>query len=127
MLLLWCAALCCSKCFVPTFLTPPPAFRHCSPCRWPTHPTIQPTTSFLHLFTDPTLQDPRIDPKKAARIMANRLSAAKSKMKQKSQVNKRGWMAGWLGGWWAGRGGQVGAYGVAFRPLFVCLLRPQLV
>ena len=28
--------------------------------------------------------DPRIDPKKAKRILANRLSAAKSKLKQKS-------------------------------------------
>jgi hypothetical protein len=35
------------------------------------------------------LQDPRIDPKKARRIMANRLSAAKSKMKQKSSTQVR--------------------------------------
>lgn len=34
---------------------------------------------------DPRL-DPRIDPKKAKRILANRLSAAKSKLKQKSAV-----------------------------------------
>lgn len=33
--------------------------------------------------TDPRM-DPRIDPKKARRILANRLSAAKSKLKQKS-------------------------------------------
>jgi hypothetical protein len=32
------------------------------------------------------LLDPRIDPKKAKRILANRLSAAKSKLKQKSQA-----------------------------------------
>lgn len=35
---------------------------------------------------DPRL-DPRIDPKKAKRILANRLSAAKSKLKQKSQMD----------------------------------------
>lgn len=37
------------------------------------------------------VQDPSIDPKRARRIMANRLSAAKSKMKQKSvaQVGAR--------------------------------------
>lgn len=35
---------------------------------------------------DPRL-DPRIDPKKARRILANRLSAAKSKMKQKGAVD----------------------------------------
>ena len=35
---------------------------------------------------DPRL-DPRIDPRKAKRILANRLSAAKSKMKQKSVVD----------------------------------------
>jgi len=35
---------------------------------------------------DPRL-DPRIDPKKARRILANRMSAAKSKMKQKSAVD----------------------------------------
>lgn len=37
---------------------------------------------------DPRL-DPRMDPKKAARIMANRLSAAKSKQRQKSQPQKQ--------------------------------------
>ena len=35
---------------------------------------------------DPRL-DPRIDPKKAKRILANRLSAAKSKLKQKSAAD----------------------------------------
>ena len=39
---------------------------------------------------DPRL-DPRIDPKKARRILANRLSAAKSKMKQKSSTEVGGW------------------------------------
>lgn len=34
---------------------------------------------------DPRL-DPNVDPKKAKRILANRLSAARSKMKQKSHV-----------------------------------------
>jgi hypothetical protein len=34
---------------------------------------------------DPRL-DPKIDPKKAKRILANRLSAARSKLKQKSQI-----------------------------------------
>ena len=34
---------------------------------------------------DPRL-DPTVDPKKAKRILANRLSAARSKMKQKSHV-----------------------------------------
>lgn len=34
---------------------------------------------------DPRL-DPSVDPKKAKRILANRLSAARSKMKQKSHV-----------------------------------------
>lgn len=34
---------------------------------------------------DPRL-DPNVDPKRAKRILANRLSAARSKMKQKSHV-----------------------------------------
>lgn len=38
---------------------------------------------------DPRL-DPNIDPKRARRILANRLSAARSKMKQKSHVDVRG-------------------------------------
>ncbi|KAL4458716.1 hypothetical protein ABPG75_013581 [Micractinium tetrahymenae] len=38
--------------------------------------------------SDPRL-DPNIDPKRAARIMANRLSAAKSKLKQKAQADKQ--------------------------------------
>ena len=33
--------------------------------------------------------DPSVDPKRAKRILANRLSAAKSKLKQKSQVQVR--------------------------------------
>ena len=37
---------------------------------------------------DPRL-DPSIDPKRARRILANRLSAARSKMKQKSHVDVR--------------------------------------
>ncbi len=37
---------------------------------------------------DPRL-DPNIDPKRARRILANRLSAARSKMKQKSHVDVR--------------------------------------
>ncbi len=37
---------------------------------------------------DPRL-DPGIDPKRARRILANRLSAARSKMKQKSHVEVR--------------------------------------
>lgn len=37
---------------------------------------------------DPRL-DPAIDPKRARRILANRLSAARSKMKQKSHVEVR--------------------------------------
>ncbi len=37
---------------------------------------------------DPRL-DPSVDPKRAKRILANRLSAAKSKMKQKSHVDVR--------------------------------------
>ena len=36
--------------------------------------------------TDPRL-DPSVDPKKARRILANRLSAARSKLKQRSQVD----------------------------------------
>lgn len=34
----------------------------------------------------PCLQDPSIDQKRAKRILANRLSAAKSKMKQKQNM-----------------------------------------
>ena len=38
--------------------------------------------------TDPR-HDPRVDSKKARRILANRLSAARSKMRQKTAVNVR--------------------------------------
>lgn len=36
--------------------------------------------------SDPRL-DPSVDPKKARRILANRLSAARSKLKQRSQLD----------------------------------------
>jgi hypothetical protein len=56
-----------------------PNFYHTHQCPHP--PPLQPAP-------DPRL-DPSMDPKKARRILANRLSAAKSKMKQKSQAEVR--------------------------------------
>ena len=62
---------------------------------------------------DPRL-DPGIDPKRAKRILANRLSAARSKLKQKShlEVGKEGMH--WLGCGWMGRRIDFG-FGLAGR------------
>lgn len=60
------------------------------PCRYPSHrmhgtARVHPPPLMPPHPPARTLQDPNIDPRRAARIMANRLAAARSKAKQQSQ------------------------------------------